>query len=251
MNEKHEMGLPKTSSTGVFSPEDLLVKCLNWDQKGLHWAMLSVIPSERALWRSLDAALGELRWRMIFSELGDEMLCSLSHVDGAAVITRQGFCARGANAGLSLFLSAVKAAQMFGVGAELLTLPHIAVGLRPTDLTGRTVKDCFHVSRVETQDGRITDLEIADQYRRPRWPAAAAKTSTKTKTAVTKTTGAASRQTTVPKCSQQDHAMLKRIDACSSGDDLRRLFDESPRIVNSTLLFGAIKTKMNTVNHNQ
>jgi hypothetical protein len=32
--------------------------------------MLSVIPSERALWQRLDEAFGELHWRMIFSELG-------------------------------------------------------------------------------------------------------------------------------------------------------------------------------------
>lgn len=249
MKEKHEMELTKTAPTSVFAPEDLLVKCLNWDQKGLHWAMLSVIPSERALWQRLDEALGELRWRMIFSELGDEMLCSLSHVDGAAVITRQGFCAKGANAGLSLFLSAVKAAQMFGVGAELLTLPHIAVGLRPTDLTGRTVKDCFHVSRVETQDGRITDLEITDQYHRPRWPATTVKTATKPTTRGTKTADPATVETIVPKCSRQDDAMLNRIKACASNDDLRKLFQESPRIVNSALLFGAIKTKMNLFTH--
>ena len=70
---------PQKTSPRNFSAEDLLVKCLNWDQKGLRWAMLSVIPSERALWRRLDEELGVLRWRLMFSELGDQMLCSLSH----------------------------------------------------------------------------------------------------------------------------------------------------------------------------
>ena len=225
-----------------FSANDLRVKCMNFDRTGLHWAQLAVIPSERALWRRLDEEMGSLRWRMVFSEMGDEMICSLSHVDEGSVITRQGFAPKGTDAGLSMFLAAVRAAQMFGVGAELLTLPRISVGLRPTDVAGHTVKDCFHVSSVETDADGVMTMEISDQYRRVRWPVAR-KEETKAEPVVTKR-----RKAAPAKCRSRDTVTLKSIEACHSTDDLRRLFEQKPGMVNDTAVFAAIKTKFNLLN---
>ena len=237
----------KTSLAAPFGATDLRINVFRYDTRQLHWAELQVIPTEQALWRRLDDALGELRWRMMFSMLEGQMICSLSHVDAGIVITRQGYSPRTDNAGISFFLAALRAAQMFGVGAELQGLPHIAVGLRQSDLSGRTVKDCFHVSRVDYEGSEIGGLEICDQYRRPRWP----KTEDVQEGEPQKTVAIAVSKEKKPLLRQsseqpaaEDGVMIRRIAACHTQPALMELFNKQPRMVDRPDVFDAIRNRM-------
>src|SRR5574344_184257 len=106
-----------TSTAAPFGATDLRVMALRWDTRQLRWAELGIFPTEQALWRRLDDGLGALRWRMIFSTLEGQVLCSLSHVDDGGVITRQGYAPKTDNVGFSFFTAALRASQMFGIAA--------------------------------------------------------------------------------------------------------------------------------------
>jgi len=246
----------KTSIAAPYGATDLRVNVLRYDTRQLHWAELQVIPTEQALWRRLDDALGALRWRMMFSMLEGQVICSLSHVDAGAVITRQGYSPRTENVGASFFLSAVRAAQMFGVAAELQGLPRIAVGLRQSDLSGRSVKACFHVSDVAYVGSEIGSLRICDQYRRMRWPKAEEEVP-ETPVATKAPSPAKSRQKVVAEnpavessTATSDASIIRRIGGCRTQAALMEIFEKEPHLVDRPAVFAAISSRMDFVTRN-
>ena len=240
----------ETSIAAPFGATDLRVTTLRWDTRQLRWAELEVLPTEQALWRRLDDSLGALRWRMMFSMLEGQALCSLSHVDEGSVITRQGYAPRTDNVGASFFHAALRASQMFGVAAELQGLPRITVGLRQTDLVGRTVKDCFHVSCVDYDGAEIGVLEIVDQYRRRRWPKSEENEGDAPDTKVPATAKEVEKKAAPPKEKADEIEMIRHIGACSTQEALMKLFEEQPQMVNRPSVFAAIRSRMNIVTRN-